>query len=356
VVTQSELDHLLLVTLKDLDFANRYYTHYEARRSSSNMSGFSQDLFATVLKETGLPFKWDRRERIYLSEEERDDVHAWLAIWERDSVLESSVSFRLANGASIGGPFHSLALHAAQLVHKYTLYNPPYPRLPFSSLAELQETVRLLVMLYREMRGALVAANDFRNLSTTKLKKSANDDEIAGDPHMVDEDKMKEEFYAILREMEFGRRYFEQCKTFSVPGIQIDEADVVSQLSKQSSAFTCGQRKFFTSFDLTDKVRQLPVAYSVLLQNGAIEFAISVAPRGASYGGRFSYLAQNTSNFDWAPYTDRLGNSYLWAKTKNEIKKILQFGASIHMELKRKLTKSRLTPLAKPGYINGYWE
>lgn len=140
--------------LDRIGFSTRYYEFYE-RRKGLKCGPLGSEVYESVLRATGLEFKYDKRERFYGNREFIGACELILNASFRDGVLEFVLAIRTSSG-TVGGPFHLLAFQVALLKNPDFVHTPAYPRLPFGSRDELSEVVSFGFELYREARDLIL--------------------------------------------------------------------------------------------------------------------------------------------------------------------------------------------------------
>lgn len=147
----------LVELLRDVNFGTRYYEYCDAHVLSE--PGFSPALAAQerALANTGLAFKYDRRERFFGYREGKDNRSLRLNVTFGRHDIEFGLAFETKAGI-VGAPFHLLAERVAQLEHGNEWeHSPRYPRVSFSDEQEFEQAVAFGIALYQDARTRILA-------------------------------------------------------------------------------------------------------------------------------------------------------------------------------------------------------
>lgn len=141
--------------LADMHFETRYYALYEQFRDHAGKTSYTQDNVMAALTSTGLDVRYHPREKFYAYYES----HPFGTLGLHVAVPYATVEFILvltSGDEEIGDPFPGLAYDVARLRHPAFEYDPPYPKIPFSTVAALHQIVQQGVGLFHDVRRALL--------------------------------------------------------------------------------------------------------------------------------------------------------------------------------------------------------
>jgi hypothetical protein len=140
--------------LSRIGFDTRYYQYCDINGDRGGAIAGIED-FRKALESTGLEFQ-------YISKMEKLFVHkcgdGQTKIELRIAFLHSSIEMILsviANKGSVGGPYHVLAMESAKSRNPSFAHSPPYPRLPYSNIQELEEALRFGIDLFYDIVKAI---------------------------------------------------------------------------------------------------------------------------------------------------------------------------------------------------------
>ncbi|WP_280395879.1 hypothetical protein [Nocardia brasiliensis] len=154
-----EREHLhaeLLELLRHIDFGGRYFQYYETliNRSRRDDHSISSDDFAKILAETGLPFRYFRREKFFGYIERRRGYDIFLHTIPRRSATEFALYLSTRPGV-IGGPWSILSQQLLRGSHSEVEYFHESRNLPFSSDETLHQIAHFGVALFRQAREVI---------------------------------------------------------------------------------------------------------------------------------------------------------------------------------------------------------
>lgn len=151
----AETEASLLQILAEIDFAKRYYTFYEARKHLQGAEGIDPAAIAVRLEPRG--FKFHKRDRFYRLAERQGDREVELHVAFALGTVELILGLE-AGEATYGGPFAGMAEEVAQLEDPDFSYQPPYPKIPYSTAEDLDEVIDFGIKIYEEVKARLFAA------------------------------------------------------------------------------------------------------------------------------------------------------------------------------------------------------
>ena len=156
-MTEKQLNETVIAVLAGAGFAERYYAQYAATREHKAAAAYTQDDVMAALSRTGLDFAYEPREKVYVYREQHPRGLLGLNIAVPNSTVELILVAQL-DGRQVGGPFPLLANQAARLRDPAFAPKPAYPKLPFSTTAELAEALQFGVSLFGDAQRALAAS------------------------------------------------------------------------------------------------------------------------------------------------------------------------------------------------------
>jgi hypothetical protein len=163
---RQELEIKLLKLLQKINFDQKYYQYYQSRSNSSEKSNLKLDVFETVLMQTSLDFKYNKKEKFFGHKETVANHDVVFNIAFTSSSVELILSIKADESCKVGGSFPALARKVARLNDPNFDYSPRFPKLPFSNLLELQDTVGFGISLFEEVKQKLLLEDPFKKYST----------------------------------------------------------------------------------------------------------------------------------------------------------------------------------------------
>lgn len=154
----SKLPELML----KIYFDKKYYEYYENCKNREKMTGCKREVFEAALSASYLKFKYYKKEDFFSYKEMHQKCEYILNIAFPYSTVELILSIKTKNGV-IGGPFSKLAREVAQMRDPSFEYSPPYPKIPFSNIDELQEVVKFGVLLFEDAKQVILSYDDWND-------------------------------------------------------------------------------------------------------------------------------------------------------------------------------------------------
>lgn len=151
----------LVELLAKAGFHTQYFAFFDAHRAQKDnaMKGAARSHFDAALASTGSSFKYHSSDKFFEHRENVPNGSVSLKVAFPNSAVELMLGVTL-QGETVGAPFPKLALDAGKSIDAAFEHTPPYPKLPFSNAAELQEAVTFGLSLFNEAKRA-IAAHDW---------------------------------------------------------------------------------------------------------------------------------------------------------------------------------------------------
>lgn len=144
--------------LASIDFDKRYYAFVESHRNFPPMKDIRQEQLATAIANASLDVVYVKKEIFYKHIELHPVGKIGLNIFFSHSNIEAIFVF---HSPGVAGSYHGLARDIGEMRNPNFCPEPPYPRLPFSNVIELQEAVDLVVQLFQEGKKLILAYNSW---------------------------------------------------------------------------------------------------------------------------------------------------------------------------------------------------
>jgi len=165
-MTKSQLlTEQALEVLAKIDFAGRYYDYYKSRAEieKKGNSTLNQEDFETVLSQSGMKFKYVKKDKFFSCKEISRSLSFELKIAFPYSTVELILSIK--DGTEyFGGPFARIARQVAQVADPSFSPYPASPKLPFSNVEELQEAIQFGISLFKEVKITLLSEIPFQTI------------------------------------------------------------------------------------------------------------------------------------------------------------------------------------------------
>ncbi|HAG83791.1 MAG TPA: hypothetical protein DCL61_22245 [Cyanobacteria bacterium UBA12227] len=162
MTVQNKLSSKFYELLAGINFEKRYYEYYENCRGREKMAGYNRQDCEAVLASTSLEFKYYKKENFFSHKQVYKKNEFILNVAFPYSTVELIFSVK-AKDEVIGGPFSLLARQVAQLREPNFEYSPPYPKIRFSNLDELQEAVKFGISLFEDVKQVILSDNDWND-------------------------------------------------------------------------------------------------------------------------------------------------------------------------------------------------
>ena len=155
-------DQKLLALLAAIEFDKRYFHFYETHKSAwgKDLPGHGRALFESVLQTSGLTFVYRAKENFFHHEERQRALMLTLNVSFSPFAADFILAIKTPT-AVVGGPYAALAYNIGRWRDASFQYSPRAPRLPFSTMVELNEAISLGVTLFTETKSKLLTTEDF---------------------------------------------------------------------------------------------------------------------------------------------------------------------------------------------------
>lgn len=147
----------LVSALRKIDFDKRYYAFYEKIRNHTTRSGLSKRDWEGALATTGMTFRYQAKERFFVSEKRLGKCTAAFIVAFRHDEVELILDLKTAEARS-GGPFSLLANSVGENRDPNFSPEPAFPTFPFSNREQLGEIVGFAMALYGDVERALLSS------------------------------------------------------------------------------------------------------------------------------------------------------------------------------------------------------
>ena len=142
--------------LSRLDFDRKYYGYVAAHAQAARESALPREVVAEAVEKLPLAFKYQRGEKLFRHREKVGKLELGLHLIIHTDDVEAVLVFKTDLG-HLGEPFHVHARSVAGARDPSFEWFPAYPRLRFASAEGLAEALAFAVVLYEEIKAAVLA-------------------------------------------------------------------------------------------------------------------------------------------------------------------------------------------------------